>query len=298
MRVPTCSALSLAQGESVAGTASQVTRWLLIEDPGPWGYDALAENKIPAPLLDELRSWARTVRARVILIRRRPRELQDARRIFLVNSTRGDEWISAFNSDDTEGLVAMERTGFGPHPAGEPVDSLYLVCTHGKHDQCCSINGNPVAGELCAQFGDSAWECSHIGGDRFAANVVCLPGGAYFGRVDAAEAQSLIEDYETGILDLDRFRGWSRLPFAAQAAEIEVRRRLGLTKIADLTTEGWTRTGDRSFVVEMSAPTGLVTATVEVTNSEDTYFLTCRSAQPDRPLRFEVTTSVGGSSDG
>ena len=297
MRVPTCSALSVNEGESVAGTASQVTRWLLIEDPGPWGYDALADNKIPAPLFDRLRSWARFVDARVILIRRRPRELQDTRRLFLVNSVRGKEWVAGFVSDDVERLVSLDGGSFGPRPPADAIGSLYLVCTHGKHDQCCSINGNPVAAELCGN-NESVWECSHIGGDRFAANLVVLPHGAYFGRVDAMEASSLIAGFEQGRLDLDRFRGWSNLPFAVQAAEIELRRERGFTKISDVTTESWTKTGDRSYVVEFTTVGGPASATVEVSNSPDAYYLTCRSTETSRPLRFDVMTAMGGSSDG
>ena len=32
------------------------------------------------------------------------------------------------------------------------------------------------------------WQSSHIGGDRFAGNVVFLPEGLYYGRVEPAEA--------------------------------------------------------------------------------------------------------------
>jgi hypothetical protein len=261
----------------------------LIEDPGPWGYDALVDNKIAAPLLDELLSWGRLVGARVILIRRRPRRRQDVRKIFLVNSTRGHEWISAFSSDALDTLLALDREVFDSEAPGDDIGPLYLVCTHGRHDQCCSVRGNPVAGELCSRFGNAAWECSHIGGDRFAANVVCLPRAAYFGRVEPDGAQRLIDDYERGVLDLDLFRGWASLPFAVQAAEIAVRRNLELPRIADVTADRWTKTGDTTTSVELDTARGPIIATVTVTRSPDEVYLTCRAAYPGRPPLFETT---------
>ena len=38
-----CSVRALARGYSPVATASPAQRWLLIEQPGPWGRDALAE---------------------------------------------------------------------------------------------------------------------------------------------------------------------------------------------------------------------------------------------------------------
>ena len=74
------------------------------------------------------------------------------------------------------------------------------------------------------------WECSHIGGDRFAANLVILPEGLYFGRCDTAAAEQVIEDYQRGAIHLDNYRGRSVLGFYEQAAEYFVRRELGLTR--------------------------------------------------------------------
>ena len=58
------------------------------------------------------------------------------------------------------------------------VHPLVLVCTNGRHDPCCATFGRPLARVLRegAQR-DDVWECSHIGGDRFAANIVILPEG-------------------------------------------------------------------------------------------------------------------------
>src|SRR6266536_819344 len=50
---------------------------------------------------------------------------------------------------------------------------------------------------------DWVWQISHVGGDRFAGNVVVLPEGLYFGRVGPGEAWPVLEDYLGGRIDLD-----------------------------------------------------------------------------------------------
>ena len=51
-----CSVQALARGDSGVATASPVQRWLLVEQPGPWGRDALSQSRFDqrvAPLLAE-----------------------------------------------------------------------------------------------------------------------------------------------------------------------------------------------------------------------------------------------------
>ena len=122
-------------------------------------------------------------------------------------------------------------TDWQPH-----TDPLVLVCTNGRHDACCATFGRPLARDLRQSAArDDVWECSHIGGDRFAGNLVILPEGLYFGRCDGASAQRVIEDYRRGAIHLDNYRGRSVLGFYEQAAEFFVRRELGLTAIGAVT---------------------------------------------------------------
>ena len=293
MRVPSCSSLSSAYQEPLGGTASLVNRWVLLEDPGPWGYDALNQNRVPNELMNTMKTWAAHARARLVLVRRGARRAGATRRIFVVASGRNNQWIKASSEDDLDELTTLGRNAFEDASSvpGESLDSLYLICTHGRHDRCCSVRGNPVARTLCAEFGERAWECSHIGGDRFAANVVCLPKGAYFGRVEARGADEMIKEYEEGILDLERFRGWSSLPFAVQAGEVATRRNLMLDKIGDVTPESWTKTNDTEVSIRMATELyGELHVTVTLERNEQSFYLTCKAEEPGRPPLF-VTSS-------
>ena len=99
-----------------------------------------------------------------------------------------------------------------------------LVCTHGRHDTCCAVRGRPVAAALAERHGDRVWECSHVGGDRFAASVVVLPDGTYYGGLDDSDAGDVLDRHLAGTVTPARLRGSSMLPTVAQAAAVAVAR--------------------------------------------------------------------------
>jgi hypothetical protein len=115
-----------------------------------------------------------------------------------------------------------------------PGQRRYLVCTNGARDPCCAIRGPAVAQALERVLPGQVYECSHLGGHRFAANVLVLPDGLCFGRVDVRAAVALASQLEEGRLPLDHLRGRTALTREQQAAEILVRRELGLSGLDDL----------------------------------------------------------------
>jgi hypothetical protein len=110
----------------------------------------------------------------------------------------------------------------------------YLVCTNGARDPCCAIRGPAVAQALECVLPGQVYECSHLGGHRFAANVLVLPDGLCFGRLDVRAAVALASELEERRLPLDHLRGRTSLAPEQQAAEILVRRELDLTGLSDL----------------------------------------------------------------
>ena len=57
-------------GEPLYATASQVRRWLLVEQPGTWGGDAVSQSALPPPVAARLKAEAGRRGARLLLIRR------------------------------------------------------------------------------------------------------------------------------------------------------------------------------------------------------------------------------------
>ncbi|MGH3346953.1 MAG: sucrase ferredoxin, partial [Nocardioides sp.] len=124
-------------------------------------------------------------------------------------------------------------------------EPVFAVCTHGRHDACCAELGRPVVAALTEAQPGATWEISHIGGDRFAGNLLVLPHGLYYGRVDPPAAVAIAAGHRFGHLDLDHLRGRSSYPMPVQAAEIALRRQLGETRLDAVRLVERRREGDR-----------------------------------------------------
>src|SRR5690242_15251559 len=89
-----CSVRALTRGDSPVATASPAQRWLLIEQPGPWGRDALAESRFDRAVAAELARRARAENVRLLLVRRPDERLADS----------GRRWAYADSRPGREGL--------------------------------------------------------------------------------------------------------------------------------------------------------------------------------------------------
>lgn len=233
---PLCADAAEAAGDPPMATAPPAERWLLVEHSGPWGRHALTDSGMAAAAVAGLAAWADEHRSRVVLVRRpgaAPRRLSVATswRWCLVDSRQGTESTRWGRFTDEHELLDLLTDPDAGEPSAEPV---YLVCAHGRHDTCCAVRGRPVADALAHAYPLRTWECSHIGGDRFAANLVLLPHGTYYAHATVAAVVELVKAHEHGTLDLTRLRGRSALPAAAQAAQHHARLATGETGVAAL----------------------------------------------------------------
>jgi hypothetical protein len=294
-----CASTSRSCGESPFGTASLARRWVLVEQAGAWGRDALEDSDLPSPVATHLRGLAATLPARVLLLRRpggasRPGTV---RTVYAGVSRPAGSWLERIELDHIDDLLDLDLAGLthGDSVGGDRVpEPLYLVCTNGKHDACCAEHGLPVARELAARLPDRVWECSHVGGDRFAGNLVCLPDGSFYGHLDPGSARSVVDAHEDGRILLDHWRGRSSIPFAAQAAEALVRRELDVHRADGLQVTHVTREGNRHEVHLTRPDGGSVAATVTVDRSATARVLTCAGAPAVAPVYSLESVRVEG----
>ena len=165
---------------------------------------------------------------KVLLARRHHRAHREAYfRAFLAFPARRMLLSTMFEDPEELTGLDLDAVSRGEAPAWTPVPGpIFGVCTHGRHDACCAERGRPVAAALTASHPAQTWEISHMGGDRFAANMVVLPEGLYYGRMDPGTASQVAELHEQGRVDIERLRGRSAYPMAVQYAEIALRRHL------------------------------------------------------------------------
>ena len=282
-----CSALAEELGEPLAGTVDQRQRWLLIEDRSAWGADAVADL-----IGAEEAALAKRIGLRVLLVRRREGDpaADEVRRAILVD-TRTRE-MSVRTLTDVGELSVAEIASSPMAGFGAPMtDPIFLICANGKRDACCALRGRALIGALAADHAVRVWECTHLGGHRFAANLVCLPDGIVYGRVTAGEGPRLAGAYLAGRLDPAFLRGRSWWPPPAQVAEVALRERLALDGVDDLELLASEIHGTGATVTFATADGRTHLIELESSPAEPPRPISCRADELEQPAHWTV---VGG----
>jgi hypothetical protein len=242
--VTVCSLESRAADEPLSGTAPYATAWIIVESPGSWGRDAVADSHLPPHVREHL-MVAKAAGVSVLLARHPDRPVragQQELNVWVARSVAGGMLLRHGLLSDLTPLAAWDMSAIaaGSLPALGAVtrEPLLLVCTHGKRDRCCAVNGRALLTSLLEvatpEQRARIWECSHIGGHRFAPVTLSLPSGAVHGRVDTAIADDLLARHETGRVVIDNLRGRSGLLAPCQAAAGAVRELTGVDGVDDL----------------------------------------------------------------
>ena len=286
-----CAAASATRGDALPGTASSVRAFLLVENPGPWGVDALRDSRLPGQVKAGLAASARAAGVRVLLVRRHRRPRRPAGiTVFAARVDAEPSWVERAVVDGPADLLDLDLAalGEGRSPGLDRWDdTLFCVCTHGRHDACCAERGRPVAAALAGAHPERTWEVSHIGGDRFAANMLVLPHGLYYGRLDETSAVSVARAHLAGRVDLGYLRGRTTLPMPAQAAEAALRERLGELRLDGVRAVSVRSGGDRT-TTRFEVGGVRYDVVVRSTQGADRHRLTCTAARLNPVPTYEA----------
>lgn len=222
-----CAEQSRQVAEPMLGSVGIRRTWILVQDHGTWEPKAFAGSPLPDDVKQHL--WDLAAEATepdekpqnaVLLIRDSNQRTLDEKRLFLVRSGGETPFVRGFRWREPEDIKRLPlRRVLAGEAHGEEVEDLLLVCTNGSRDRCCAKYGLPLFRKLQDQRPEGVWRCSHLGGHRFAATMVWLPHGVYYGRVPPTAAAGIVEDVAKGRITLPYLRGRSTLPRAAQVAE-------------------------------------------------------------------------------
>jgi Sucrase/ferredoxin-like len=266
-----CSTRSRHLHESLAATASYGRRWVLLEVASGWGPNAFRDS----PALDRalglrIERRAAAERMRLVAIRRPGRARLGGGRRWRwarVDSTPGDESVTWGEAREPEEYL----TAAFDEPGTRSRDLIVAVCAHGRHDQCCATRGRSVAMLLAKRDAESVWECSHIGGDRFAATMLLFPHGITYGWADTLDAQQMVDEYRAGRVVLSGLRGRSAFRFVEQAAQDAARRTTGDLRIDAYEPLSATRTEPGRWQVLLNDRPGPIRVDLAETLTEPLY---------------------------
>jgi len=290
-RIP-CSDQALQRGDPMYGTAGAGFSWMMLEVPGPWGHSAFLESPtiIDPQLGRAIVRRAEAAGMRITAIRRHGRRSATPRwRWFVAHSDVGSEALYHGEVSDPREYLDLALDGSDGRSTPGP---LVAVCAHGRHDQCCAVRGRSAVAAIAAEYPEFTWECSHLGGDRFAATMLVLPEGLCYGRVDSADAPNLVRLYLDGRLDNTFLRGRTSLPHVVQAAQHFAREVSGEDRIGALAPLH-VEPGDATTRVVLQVDSGSVEVVIREQLS-DPLLSKCDATVPGRVRTFVLVSVKTG----
>jgi hypothetical protein len=289
-----CSQLSRGVEENAFGTASVGEVWLLVEYTEPWGPHALNDSSLSREVKNYLNQLIRRIpRSRLLFIKQERRH-QPTFNFFIIRARERKPFIVRFVLDDYEKLrehyLDVAACAAGEKTEGGEIitDPLYLVCTHGKRDKCCAKFGYPLYKALRQERDSLVWQSSHVGGDRFAANLICFPHALFYAHMTEENASEVAGSYERGRIVLEKFRGRACYSYPVQAAEFFIRRETGLSGINELRGLSSERVGDDNWRVRFSTADAREIHQAMIARRPSAFhnYITCSDVEPKSVVQF------------
>jgi len=300
-----CAEVRRATSEPIFATAPVKARgWLLIRHPGPWPATGLPADLPPA--VDTVAALATAAGFRPQLIRR-PAERAPLWPIgiYLGGTGRSGPWLEyreLAGPDEAAGLLdlltpaAVEAAAAGDPPGfGAGVDHrVLLVCGHGSRDPCCARIGRPMALALAGEYPELVWESNHLGGHRFAANLVTVPDGSYHGGLDRGRGRQVAAATLRGEVDLASYRGLAGRSGAAQAADWYARQHTGQVGLdaVEIVMERRNETADATVTVELRVAGEPIRAVVRSVTPPVERLISCATGEMGTPEHYELVELI------
>ncbi len=230
-----CSELSLDAKEEIFATTPRVDVWFLMEYRGGWTDKTFLDSKIPEGVKKRINLHLETIpNSRLQLIKRHDNP-GDVLKFYVAKSDELEPKLFEFDFRSYEELLGLDFNEILEGNSNLSEELLFLVCTNGAYDKCCGKYGAPVYLEAVKNEKNfMIWQTTHLGGHRFAANVLILPYGIYYGRVRSMDVEELMMDSINCSINLEHYRGRSCYSKDVQAADYFLRTKTGIKEISAL----------------------------------------------------------------
>lgn len=212
--------------EPLYGTIKSANVWLLLEYNGVYTHQAWEDARIPDEVKAKLDNY---LDGRPLLIRQ-PEQINEIDRIisfFVINAV-GDK--PAIYHLELQSYTDILDVNIDDVLAGKVIpatnEPLYVICTNGKRDVCCSKYGIALYNAMSRRAQHQVWQASHIGGHRFAGTMYCFPHAICYGFLNEDDAETVIQSYTHKQILLDKLRGHAIYDKPIQVAEYFLRREL------------------------------------------------------------------------
>lgn len=221
-----CAKSSLENKDGLIGTASGFNKLLLIEYNETFEDKAFVNSNIDELVKQKIQEeFIVNSDTRLLLIKRdNPKNINKIN-VFAIYNDYNNLSINHFMINAYSEFLEMDLEEI--FKKNNYSDSFYLVCTNGKKDKCCGKFGMKIYKDLISKNAD-VWQCTHVGGDRFAPNIIAIPSLINYGHVENEDLQEIIDCTNKKEVYLKKYRGSSSLSLYNQAAEGFIRERYNI----------------------------------------------------------------------
>ena len=220
-----CSNYSLNINESPIGSASNFDKYLLIRVPTPWKSEITESEKFPKKIKSLLEKNPNLLETTKILGFNTENKYDDIDKTHIILFAKPKKSLENFSkfeflSDQKnleELILNLLNSNYENHPSKINQNNNsrdLLICTHGARDTCCASIGYPIYEKILSsqQSGKiNAFQVSHIGGHRFAPNIIDMPDGRNWVKISKDSIDAFIERQNPMNSFKENYRGWTML---------------------------------------------------------------------------------------
>lgn len=227
MSIPSvfCCKQNVDTSSPLFATAPYYRHLFLLELNEPFQHDALADSGLPDVVKQHFATQLANIPSAKLLCIRQQHTTKRALR--LLYAPVHAKQVYVYHFEDYNELLSCSLSAWVEQPAmfSELLNpNMFLVCTNGKRDQCCAKFGIPIYEKLLETVGEQqVWQCSHLGGHRFAPTLIVLPQHHCYGYLSVENITAFIALHQQGKIAMDYWRGNCGYPPAVQAADYFLR---------------------------------------------------------------------------
>ena len=264
-----CTDLAWVYGIPFVGTATRGDIWLLLEYTDRWGAKAFEESALSQDVKDHINAAQHPgVEVRTLLIKQDQPRHRDSYRFFVGQTRPWESRLYEYQLQSYTDLLNIDLSTLVAGEAGDPAqlrtEPLYLVCTNGKRDQCCSIYGPETYQAMTEEAGEAVWQSSHIGGHNQSPITLFFPHGVNYGHTTPSEIRRLIRAYQVGEIVLHHYRGRVCFEPPVQAAEHFWREQSGVLSLPGVKIESDAEIEGNIWEITISGSGGENTAHMQI----------------------------------
>ncbi|MGI9533688.1 MAG: sucrase ferredoxin [Thermodesulfobacteriota bacterium] len=239
-KTQSCKESSSNAGEHLYGTVPRVDHWFLLEYRDHWEKDSLEKSSVSRDVKNEMHNLLESFKNSRFQLIKSDNSGDNDICFYYINSTEFQPKAYKFVLNNYEDIMQLNLADLIER--GDINDSvtdevLVLVCTHGSYDSCCGKYGVQVYNEIQNNSKIKVWRTTHVGSHRFSANLVMLPQGIYYGRVNTENVGEIINSHLNNEIYLDCFRGRCCYSQPSQVSDFFLRRELKKYGIFDIRRE-------------------------------------------------------------